>query len=259
MLGLWSWVACGSPALEPPPIAPAASPTPPPCERAAFAVALDIGHAPDEPGATSARGRTEHTFNRDLAVDLLQALHASGFTGSFTVDPARERLSLTDRPARAAAGGAAVLLSLHHDSVQPHYLRSWEHPGGTGQHADNFSGFSLWVSLGAATATENRALGQALGAALLAAGHSPTLHHAEDVAGERREVLDPDVGLYRRDTLAVLRVSTIPTVLVEGGVIVNRAEELRLRDSAWRQGFSSALIAGVEDYCAAATGSGPSP
>ena len=108
-------------------------------------------------------------------------------------------------------------------------------------------------------ATAPPGLEPALARELAAAGHSPTLHHAEDVTGERREVLDPDVGLYRRDTLAVLRVSTIPTVLVEGGVIVNRAEELRLRDSDFRQGFSSALIAGVEDYCAAATGSGPSP
>ena len=261
MLGLLVWVACGatepeevSVLLRSAPAAPQAPPTPAAssCDAAAFPVALDIGHTPEAPGATSARGRTEYAFNRDLATTLLTTLRSAGFTGSFLVDPDEGPLSLKERPARAVAGGAVVLLSLHHDSVQPHYLKTWQHSGGTGHYADDFSGFSLWVSLGAATGPQNRALGEALGTALTLAGHTPTLHHAEDVPGERRELLVAELGLYRRDTLAVLRVSTIPTVLVEGGVIVHREEERRLEDPVWREGFSEALVEGLRAFCSTA-------
>ncbi len=249
MLAPWLWLGCGAP--EPPrtPLEPAVPVGVPTCDRAAFAVALDVGHGPEAPGATSARGRSEYAFNQDLADQLLATLWRVGFTGSFTLDGGGAPLSLSERPARAAQRGASVLLSLHHDSVQPHYLATWRHPGGEGQHADQFSGFSLWVSLANPRGEDNRALARALGEHLLAAGHRPTLHHAEDIPGERREVIDPDLGLYNRDTLAVLRLSTLPTVLVEAGVIVNREEELRLSDRAWRRAFAGTLVEGLDAYC----------
>ncbi len=253
-------LACGAPGADPePPAAPAAVVPPPPrCDPGSLPVAVDVGHSPEKPGATSARGQGEYHFNRALADTLLAELASQGFDGSFRIDAADAALSLTARPRRASQGGAAVLLSLHHDSVQPHYLQDWRHPDGPGRYADNFSGFSLWIAPDAPAGPQSRELGQALGAALLASGHRPTLHHAEPIPGEDRELLDADVGLYRRDTLAVLRTSTLPTVLVEAGVIVNRADELRLRDPDWQQGFAQALAAGLTAYCAA-TAPGPTP
>jgi N-acetylmuramoyl-L-alanine amidase len=194
----------------------------------------------------------EYEFNRALALVVMGTLQADGFVGAFLVDPAERPLSLVDRPRLARAGGAAVLVSIHHDSVQEHYLLPWRFEGQARRYADNFSGFSLFVSLDSQTAEANRTLGRTLGEALIQAGNSPTLHHAEDIQGERRELLDADLGLYRRDTLAVLRAATMPTVLVEGGVLVNRDEEFRLRDPSWQRRFASALVAGIRAFCGTA-------
>ena len=214
-------------------------------------MAVDIGHDPGAPGATSARGAPEHAFNDSLARQLIAALQGAGFIGSFLIDPAVRPLTLADRPALAASGGAAVLLSIHHDSVQERYLSPWVHDGVAGRYDDDHAGFSLFISQAAGPlAAPTLALGRSLGQALVATGLAPTDHHAEAIAGEGRELLAPALGLYRRDTLAVLRLATVPAVLVEAGVLVNRAEELRLRDPVWQASFAQALVAGVADHCA---------
>jgi N-acetylmuramoyl-L-alanine amidase len=47
------------------------------------------------------------------------------------------------------------------------------------------------------------------------------------------------------DNLVVLHTATQPAVLVEAGVIVNRHEELVLRDPATRRRIASAVAEGV--------------
>ena len=44
----------------------------------AATIAIDVGHYSEKPGATSARGRAELEFNRDLAADISAALDALG-------------------------------------------------------------------------------------------------------------------------------------------------------------------------------------
>ncbi len=247
---------CEAPgAAEPEPVEllPTLAPVPPgpraaregPCRPQDFPIHIDVGHSPDKPGATSARGRPEHSFNHDFAQILARVLRAAGF--EVAVPPSARFATLSARA--QAAADAAVLVSIHHDSVQERYLHAWTHDGRTGRYADDFSGHSLFVAAGTPVGPESVALGQDLGRALVAAGLTPTLHHAEDIPGERRELLDTSLGLYRRDTLGLLRMSTVPAVLVEVGVIVHRAEELRLLEADEAERFAEALASGLRAAC----------
>ena len=49
------------------------------CARSAFRVVVDVGHTLDVPGAMSARGVPEYTFNLQLAREVKQALVDAGF------------------------------------------------------------------------------------------------------------------------------------------------------------------------------------
>jgi N-acetylmuramoyl-L-alanine amidase len=69
---------------------------------------------------------------------------------------------------------------------------------------------------------------EALGLPLRRQGLTPTLHHAEPIKGENRELVNRDLAVYRFDDLIVLKSAAIPAALLECGVIVNRSEEAEL-------------------------------
>jgi N-acetylmuramoyl-L-alanine amidase len=48
------------------------------------------------------------------------------------------------------------------------------------------------------------------------------------------------------DNLAVLKTASIPALLFEAGVIVNRDEELRMRNPAVRAQIVQAMVTGAE-------------
>ena len=222
------------------------------CPAERFVVAIDIGHTPQQPGADSARGVPEYEFNERLAREIRAALHAAGLDRAFIVaDRADGQLTLTGRTRIAAAAGAQIFLSVHHDSVQPQYLSDWEVDGQVRRYSDRFSGYSLFVSERNPRFADSVAFGRRLAAALRERGLAPTLHHAEPIAGENRPLLDSELGLYRYDGLAVLRTARMPAVLLEAGIIVNRDEELRLDDAVHRADIVAAVVAAVHATCAA--------
>ncbi len=222
-------------------------------------VGVDVGHSAERAGATSARGVPEHAFNRRFAQELVAALEAEPVDGAFLLDPDDVGLPLKDRAPLAAAREATVFLSIHHDSVQPRYLQSWEVDGAQRPYSDAFRGHSLFISDGGADPEGSERLGRALGGALIEAGRQPTAHHAEAIEGEGRPWVDAALGLYRYDGLAVLRTSSLPAVLVEVGVIVHRDEEASLATAAGRAPMLQALVAGVSAYCVSAAGPSGSP
>ena len=227
------------------------------CAPDGFVVALDVGHERARPGAISARGVTEFEFNLALARRVLAALHAAGFERSFLIGESGAPLALRERPAAAARGGAEVLISLHHDSVQERYLEPWRFAGRLRDHSTHARGFSLFVSAENRFYDASRALAVALGAALRAAGLRPSVHHAEPIAGESRPVLDAARGVYRFDGLAVLRTAAMPAVLLEAGVIKHRAEELVVASRAFRAEVAAAILSAVAQACAEALASHP--
>ncbi|MDI3512980.1 MAG: N-acetylmuramoyl-L-alanine amidase [Rhodocyclaceae bacterium] len=202
-------------------------------------IAVDVGHTLAAPGATSARGRSEFEFNRELAGRVVEALRARGFrVGLINADGRIE--SLHARP--QAATGAGFLLSIHHDSVNAHELRPWEWSGQALDYNDDFAGHSLFVSRDNPDTARSVLCGRVIGARLQRLGFEPTHKN-----GRRRAYADREHAVHYYDGLAVLRHARMPALLFEAGIIKNRDEEVLLRDPARQarmaDGIATALAA----------------
>jgi N-acetylmuramoyl-L-alanine amidase len=220
------WIACA--------IAPAAT---------AATIALDVGHYQEKPGATSARGRPEFEFNLDLTHEIEVALRARGHTAQIIgADGAMRSLW---RRARAAEG-TDLFVSVHHDSTRGKFQATWAYEGVEQRYSDRFAGFSLFVSRENPAWRQGMHCASAIGAALLRAGFKPSLYHADPVVGENRPFADKANGVHYFDHLAVLRRAAMPALLFEAGVIVNRDEEMRMRDSAVRERIAAGVADGIE-------------
>jgi N-acetylmuramoyl-L-alanine amidase len=219
-------------------------------------IAIDVGHTRRVTGATSARGVGEFFFNQAMARKLRDELRALGLKGAFIINEEGDDLLLVARTEEAAARGADLFLSIHHDSVQPRYLSNWEFDGTVQRYSDRFRGFSLFYSDTGARPRESLELARRIGTHLRTAGLEPTLHHAEQIEGENRTLVDSERGIYIYGELAVLRTATMPAVLLECGVIVNRKEEALLDDPVYRSKLAAAVATAIAETCTeAGTGS----
>jgi N-acetylmuramoyl-L-alanine amidase len=207
-------------------------------------VAIDVGHSNANPGATSARGVPEFEFNAALAKVIRDALSSRG-ARIVPIGDDGMALDLRLRTTAAADGGATFLLSIHHDSAQPQYFKRWEWQGVERGYADQFSGFSLFVSRKNPRLEGSLHCASAIGAALKEQGLHPSPHHAENIPGESREWADKNNGVYYYDELVVLKTATMPAVLLEAGVIVNRREEQAMQQPEMRSAISAAVERGL--------------
>lgn len=220
-----------------------------PCRRERFKVAIDIGHHREKPGATSATGIPEFVFNQRLARRLATELHGRGFTSTLAIGEDGDPIELTERVRLAERFAADAFVSLHHDSVQPRYLESWILDGRKRQYSERFSGYSLFFSTKNGAPRLSLLLAFLIGEELTDRGLKPSLHHAEPIPGEGRPIIDAKRGIYRFDDLVVLKSTSMPAVLVEAGVIVNRADERRLMEEAHQDTLVAALSDAVQDFC----------
>jgi len=205
-------------------------------------IAIDVGHFHEKPGATSARGVAEFHYNLQLAREVKAALRGAGHATRLIGEDGMA----TDLHARAPrAKGMNLFISVHHDSVQPQFLETWEHEGMERRFTDRYAGFSLFVSRLNPGLETSLACASAVGRALRAAGFTPSRYHADPIPGENRPFADEDNGVHYFDNLVVLRTATIPALLFEAGVIVNRDEELRMRDPAVHRRIAESVAAGV--------------
>ena len=199
-----------------------------PAAARAATVAIDVGHFIEEPGATSARGLTEFELNRELSVDIESAARGRGLK-TLLIGYDGFMSQLTRRT--AAAAGADFFLAVHHDSVQPYLIRTWEYDGVERRFNDDHSGFSLFVS------RKNPALRKSLACA--------SLYHADAIPGENKPFADKKNGVHYYDNLIVLKTARTPAVLLEAGVIVNRDEEMRMRSEEVRKRIANAVGLGL--------------
>jgi len=198
----------------------------------AVEVAVDVGHYAAEPGVISASGKPEFEYNLALALDvkvelekLQMQVRLIGEKGDYAVLRHRTR----------DAAGADLFLSIHHDSVKERLL----------PRADEFAGYSLFVSRNNPRQQKSLACASRIGKAMKESGFIPSRYHADPVLGESRPFADEANGVHYYDNLAVGRSASMPSVLVEAGVIVNREEEDRMRDPAVRRRIAAAVAAGV--------------
>lgn len=212
---------------------------------AAGTVAIDVGHFLERPGAISAYGVTEFEYNHALAAVLAARLASEGVPVRL-IGHRGEMADLRARPREAEAAGAGFFLSIHHDSVKEEHLQPWTWNGRALRHAEGFAGFSLFVSRLNPRLDESLACASAIGAALRRAGLPVATHHGVSSAGVERPWADEANGVYFYDNLVVLKTATIPAVLLEAGVIVNRDEERDLAGSARRALTADAVLQGLQ-------------
>ena len=74
------------------------------------------------------------------------------------------------------------------------------------------------------------------------------MHHAEQIPGEARNLVDEDFGLYEFDDLVVLKTAAMPAVLLECGVIVNRGEEASLQTPEIRYRIADAAAEAIMQF-----------
>jgi N-acetylmuramoyl-L-alanine amidase len=233
-----------------------AAPVKPPnatCQQSAFRLILDVGHTVAAPGATSARGIPEYEFNLDLAQDIYQALTDRGFANTVVLlTNERPPLGLFVRANRANAMHGDLFLAIHHDSVPDNLLQTWQYAGQQQHYNDQFPGYAIFISNHNADLAGSLRFGKLLGLALQQRGLGYTPHYTLALMGRhRRQLIDPEAGVYRYDALVVLQKARMPAVLLEAGSIVNRQEELELASPERRALVSAAVAAAVEDFCAA--------
>jgi N-acetylmuramoyl-L-alanine amidase len=222
------------------------------CDPATLRVVIDVGHTNVSPGARSASGRPEHDFNVALADVVESSLRSAGFASVFRVAPSGPE-NLAGRARAINALNPDLVLSIHHDSVQPGYLQRTHAEGREQRYSDEFRGWSLFVSMANGRASDSRRLAQDVADQLLATGLPFSRHHAERIPGESRTFIDASRGIYRYDGLAVLKLASAPAVLLEAGIIVNRAEEAALASGARQAATARAAAAGVSRFCSAGT------
>ena len=192
-------------------------------------IAIDIGHTPGAPGAMSAAGVMEYTYNRRMARLIADDLRQQpGVSVTLVNEPGRE-ISLLGRGDVANAANADLFLSVHHDSVNERYKVTRRMPDGkVSRQSDRFRGYSVFFSEKNAEPAASFEFAKQLGRAMREQGMLPTAHHAEKIPGEGRDFVVPEHGVYRFNDLLVLKRARMAAALLECGVIVHPDEEAEL-------------------------------
>jgi len=214
-------------------------------ENEKFVIAIDPGHSKNHFGRVSSRGVPEYNFNIAIANVLLAKLQDQNKTDAFIINPDGGDISLKARTQIAKKRKANLYISLHHDSVQQKYISYWQYEGKKNHYSDNFEGYSIFISNKNVEKDDSLKFSKLLGKEFREFGFVPTLHHAEKIKGENRKLLDKKLGIYSFDDLIVLKTASMPAVLIECGVIVNRKEELLISSDEFKEELSNAIIIAI--------------
>ena len=186
-------------------------------------------------------------------------MKADGFAETFLmVTEGKARPSLMTRVARANKRGADLFLSIHHDSVPGIYNESWEFEGKRRHFNDLFGGYSVFVSQRSPRYGESLRFAKLLGNQM--AGQDLIFARQYDqwfMGKYQRQLLDSDAGVYRYDELIVLKMTTMPAVLLESGSIINREEELVMASEAHKNKVATAVSLSAAEYCETRTAAPP--
>jgi N-acetylmuramoyl-L-alanine amidase len=196
-------------------------------------IVLDPGHGGHDKGACSTYG-CEKDYTLDIATQLKPLLEAKGFKVVMTRD-SDVFIPLDVRAKIANATRDSVFVSIHLNATD------WN-PAAAG-----FEIYSLTPRGAPSTQDEALALrffqmqiGSRVDAPSLAL--SMSIYHS--VLGQ---IPEPDRGI-KRARFAVLRLTRIPAVLVEGGFLTERSESRLIANSQWRAKYAQAIADGLQNY-----------
>lgn len=219
------------------------------CEnQSPMTVVLDAGHNPNQQGALGVRGIYEVVYNDHLATQIADALRNAGVTVILTRTPT-QKITLDRRAQIANTSHADLFLAIHHDSAQAKYSQKTTYGQlAAYQSTKPIAGYSVFVSKRNPQFDNSYSFAKFLGQNMLQLGRLPATHHAENIPGENRKFLDPQLGIYEFDDLIVLRKTTIPAVLLEIGVIIDANDEKYISDKNNQQAMVRAIVTAVQEY-----------
>lgn len=210
-------------------------------------IAIDIGHCAKRPGATSARGTPEYVFNLKMAETLnRELLSTKGWSTILLKD--KNCLSLSQRSSLASKQNADIFVSIHHNSVLMKYMNHWKYRGRKLLYCDKFPGYSVYYSSLNRQTHESQRLAEVISVELSNAGFSPHQHPLDEQEQKRISLINAKTGLYKFDELGVLKGATMPAVLIECGMIVDRNEEFELLKLENTKKIANAIRRGIDHY-----------
>src|SRR6266446_1734221 len=198
-------------------------------------VVLDPGHGGHDKGAVSRYGN-EKDFALDVARKLRPLLQAKGLRVIMT----REGDYFVPLEVRAQIANAArnpIFVSIHFNATDRDpdatgfEIFSFTPRGAPSTSDDSVAPSSLSVQAGTQVDAQSVAL-------------SACIYHS--MIGQIPEF---DRGI-KRARFAVLRLTRVPAVLVEGGFLTERGESQLIAKKDWRVKLAQAISAGVENYVA---------
>ena len=218
-------------------------------------VVIDPGHGGIDPGATTASGETEKSVVMALALDLRNALMASG-----KVDVAMTRetdvfIALRDRVRFARERQAALMLSLHADTLA-------DEPGVRGASIYTLSEKASDILSQKLADSENRADQAAgldaqeddshVGDILFDLTKRETRHFSIRVARHLGESLPRTTSMHKNPLRSagfrVLTAPDVPSVLLEVGYLSSSEDMRSMKSAEWRAGMAQAIAAAVDRF-----------
>jgi len=130
---------------------------------------IDAGHSPKSQGAMSCTGKPEYFYNSDLAETILDYLSKHNLSATLT-HKINQEISLINRT--KAASGKILLLSIHHDSVQPQFI-TWKNGRPFSTKAE---GYSIFLSTKNSHYLQSLEYARRLGTSLRSKGLKPSKH-----------------------------------------------------------------------------------
>ncbi len=225
-------------------------------------VVIDPGHGGIDTGAAGAMGILEKTVTLEFARDLATLLRAGG-----RVDPVLTRqgdvfLSLRQRIAIARENRAALLISIHADTVPEEYVR-----GATVYTLSERASDSLSAAL---AARENRSdilaglaiedqpdeVADILFDLVRRESRNLSLRFAKGLVKDLGAAVKLNNSPWRRAAFQVLKAPDVPSVLLELGFLSNEYDEQLLRSRTWRKRSTEAVARAVELFVGDAAPSG---
>jgi len=196
---------------------------------------------PDTRGAKSASGIYEFHFNDEMT-RLLRATAPPDV--ECIAIPAELNIPLYSRAGLAAELNGALLIEVHHDSVQPAIQQQLADAAPGDPILSRYSGVSIHVYPN----NESVRLARAIEASFILAGLVFSTYHLEGIPAERMKLIPDTHATYRRRSLRILRTSSIPAVILEFGCIANPQEERLLRQLDYQEKLAQAVWRGVSRY-----------
>ena len=182
-----------------------------------------------------------------MARAIAAAIRRSGISNVILFNEEGANMTIAERVRRINALRPLLVISVHHNSMYPKYLKTWSWQGKPRLYCEHYRGASVYFSQENDFAGQSRAIATDLRFQMAKAGMNLYQHPEFELRKKGIVAFPGQAGLYRYDSLGVLRGPNCPAVLLECGMIVNRDEELLLRDKAYQRKLATVVAQSVKN------------